>query len=380
MLVSLVPRKSHHFDVLPITTTTTATILLVLLFASHFHHRCDAGSGNNNKNKATSPLSWLFKAKLNEQPFLKQLQAWAQHTLRRKPTEIVAEFNGLGGPPKPEKSPVFNGKQLNRYPDVPCTLATRVHLKNYSHDYIHANWIDDGAKGKKFIATQAPLEHTIDDFWHMVAQEQVDAILVLCNVGEVGTQKCSQYWPSPDAKKPMTKTADGQIEVKFLGRISEKEPDKEIQESCLQLQTMPTQKPGSNSARVRRTITLLHWLHWPDRGVPRDLVEPLRLMHYLLRFRRVVVHCSAGIGRTGTVLAVHSALEHLQAGKELNIAQIVRDLRAQRTGSVQTQEQYLYLYSVFLGYAKHFAAQKELELDVPKADQLLKEFGKTMSG
>ncbi|KAL3093417.1 hypothetical protein niasHT_027424 [Heterodera trifolii] len=101
-----------------------------------------------------------------------------------------------------------------------------------------------------------------------------------------------------------------------------------------------------------------HWRRWPDRGVPQNDLAPLRLLFHVQQFRRSVVHCSAGIGRTGTLVALHIAYDTLQRGQRLNILALARNLRQHRAQSVQTLDQYLYIYFVILRYAQNKAANK----------------------
>lgn len=89
---------------------------------------------------------------------------------------------------------------LNRYRDVPCVENNRVQLD--TQRYIHANWVTDIDGERRFICTQGPMKHTVDDFWQMIAQERIDAIVMLCETVEQGRPKCHQYWP-PDATSPV---------------------------------------------------------------------------------------------------------------------------------------------------------------------------------
>ncbi|KAL3084682.1 hypothetical protein niasHT_031567 [Heterodera trifolii] len=104
-----------------------------------------------------------------------------------------------------------------------------------------------------------------------------------------------------------------------------------------------------------------HWRRWPDRGVPQNDLAPLRLLFHVQQFRRSVVHCSAGIGRTGTLVALHIAYDTLQRGQRLNILALARNLRQHRAQSVQTLDQYLYIYFVILRYAQNKAAKLNID-------------------
>ncbi|KAL3121706.1 hypothetical protein niasHT_008493 [Heterodera trifolii] len=120
-----------------------------------------------------------------------------------------------------------------------------------------------------------------------------------------------------------------------------------------------------------------HWRRWPDRGVPQNDLAPLRLLFHVQQFRRSVVHCSAGIGRTGTLMALHIAYDTLQRGQRLNILALARNLRQHRAQSVQTLDQYLYIYFVILRYAQNKAAK--LNIDERALTTFLREMDERMT-
>ncbi|KAL3107927.1 hypothetical protein niasHT_019139 [Heterodera trifolii] len=119
-----------------------------------------------------------------------------------------------------------------------------------------------------------------------------------------------------------------------------------------------------------------HWRQWPDRGVPHSDLAPLRLLYHVIGVRRAVVHCSAGIGRTGTLVAVYLANQTLHLGQPLNIFALIRDLRRQRSQSIQTLDQYLYIYFVILRYAQNKASK--LNINVNALNALVQALNSTM--
>jgi protein tyrosine phosphatase len=153
---------------------------------------------------------------------------------------------------------------------------------------------------RRFICTQGPLRHTVDDFWSLIMQEKIDAIVMLCDTIELGRPKCHQYWPEDATTvslclifnwKPLnspfflqvTTSADGNLTI---NHVNQENLDSHLFKTRLQL----TSANPKNQLIVRH----FHWRKWPDRGVPVNHLAALRLLHYLGPYKRVLVHCSAG--------------------------------------------------------------------------------------
>ncbi|KAK5969363.1 Tyrosine-protein phosphatase domain-containing protein, partial [Trichostrongylus colubriformis] len=161
---------------------------------------------------------------------------------------------------------------------------------------------------RRFILTQGPLEQTVNEFWHMIVQEEAETIIMLCNCIETGKYKCHPYWPD---KTGDVKQFNGVEVVNVQTRVLSPE-EVTVMVCILNVKFI---KPD-NSLETRE-LRHYQWMDWPDRGVP-----PLKLtsMELLSRVRGtskpIVVHCSAGIGRTGTIVAIEYILERMQAGHE----------------------------------------------------------------
>ncbi|KAF7624746.1 hypothetical protein Mgra_00009970 [Meloidogyne graminicola] len=299
-----------------------------------------------------------------EKVFLDQLQEWAQETSRKQLTDLEAEFERLQNLPRPEPSPEFvRNPTLNRYRDVICVENNRVTLSN-GH-YIHANWIDSQGD-RRYICTQGPLPQTVGDFWEMVLQEKVEAVVMLCDTVELNRPKCHQYWPKDNSPDSAITSRDGNIKVRFVD--TEALDDNHLIRTRLQV--------SSDNPKRQANVRHFHWRRWPDRGVPMNHLAALRLLFYIGKYKPIVVHCSAGIGRTGTIVMIYLAQNALRAGQRLDFYELVADLRRQRAGSVQTLDQYLYIYSVFLRYAKNKAEGGKIRVDVEAIDKLIQAISK----
>ncbi|KAH7729912.1 Protein T27A3.5 [Aphelenchoides avenae] len=298
----------------------------------------------------------VSRTETTEQPaYDEKLQAFAQATIQRGPAEIVNEFNRVKMETQqpPAKTAFDSNGARNRYKDVFCTDCTRVVLKDAfvptGGDYIHANWVRAHGGEERFICTQGPLDATIDDFWRLVWQEKCTAVVMLCDVIESGKLKCAQYWPLEQGKSMATHS----------GFTIKNEDAKDVEKTDAQTlrKTTLTLTLGSEST----TVVHWHWQHWPDRGVPSNYLLTMRLLLKIKNDKKVVVHCSAGIGRTGTVVGLEMADKVMKAGEDLSMEAVLRDLRACRHGSVQTDVQYVYMHRVLV----HLAANKKL---IPEKD------------
>ncbi|KAF1647827.1 Receptor-type tyrosine-protein phosphatase kappa, partial [Aptenodytes patagonicus] len=201
--------------------------------------------------------------------------------------------------------------------------------------YINASYVDSYRSPRFFIAAQGPLPGTVVDFWQMVWQEKTSVIVMLTSLVEQNKTKCEQYWPEQEqvygdftVTLSNTRTTTGLVTRIF----------------CLQ-------KAGCALPRV---VQQFHYLLWPDHGVPRNPAQLLCLVEVVnkrvleVTAGPVLVHCSAGIGRTGTFIALDFLLKMGKAEGKVDVFHCVQRLREQRVSMVQTKEQYTFLYEVLL--------------------------------
>ncbi|XP_068083932.1 receptor-type tyrosine-protein phosphatase kappa [Anabrus simplex] len=228
-------------------------------------------------------------------------------------------------------------KPKNRYRGLIPYDATRVVLKKLDQDefsdYINANFIVGYRYQKFYIAAQGPKANTIADFWQMIWQEEVKIIAMLTNIVESGKRKCEKYWP--DLENGMTY---GAFTINTIS--TDVFPDYTI--SRLQV----TFK-GEN-----RLIDHLHFTSWPDHGVP---LYPLSLARYLKKMLTIekgpgpiLVHCSAGVGRTGTVILADISLRMAAEEGAVDVLYFLQKIREHRLNLVDNIEQYTFLHLVLL--------------------------------
>ncbi|KAM8806034.1 FERM and PDZ domain-containing protein 2 [Eudromia elegans] len=227
-------------------------------------------------------------------------------------------------------------RDKNRYRDILPYDKTRVPLGE-NNGYINASYIrmKVGDEEHFYILTQGPLPSTIADFWQMVWENESDVIAMMTKEVELGKVKCHRYWPEPphesiDLANFHLRLGSCQILEYFIIRIIE----------VINKQT-----------EEKRCISHLQFTTWPDHGTPtlaEQLVKFICCMRKAHKTGPVVAHCSAGIGRSGVLLCIEVLLSYIEKDLCFNIKQIVRDLRHQRFGMIQTKDQYLFCYEVVL--------------------------------
>ncbi|CCD72005.1 Protein-tyrosine phosphatase [Caenorhabditis elegans] len=273
------------------------------------------------------------------------LRDFVKATIQTGVKQLSTEFLNLKMETQPCNKPKTGHEghpEKNRYKDVYCIDDTRVVLKwpeDSPSDYIHANWVKiNGAN--KFICTQGPTEKTVDDFYRLIWQEKAPCVVMLCNIMECGKKKCEQYWPE---------TADGQM-ILMDGKLTVKiaEPAKEVEQNILLMKITVIDDKGTS-----HNFEHWQWKAWPDRGVPELPMAVFRLLIRLKTASPIVVHCSAGIGRTGSIVGLEIALVKFCAGEKVVLKDIVKEIRNQRHGSVQTDAQYLFMHRVLLALAEN---------------------------
>ncbi|KAI6192846.1 hypothetical protein M3Y99_01913600 [Aphelenchoides fujianensis] len=232
-----------------------------------------------------------------------------------------------------------NGR--NRSPEVGCLDTTRVLLKNdpNHNDYINANYIETARRPRRFIITQAPLDTTTVDFWRMIQGERVDSIVMLCDFFEGNKSKSAVYFPRE--KGEHLQFENFEVVNQDVKLLEELEKGTEIRVSRLKLSS----RTGS------QCIFHYHWAHWADRKAPKDTRALLRLLREV-RYSKspIVVHCSTGVGRSGTLVAVEMVLEQLIKGDNASTDSMLHDLRKQRAYAISTDLQYVFVHHAVLLY------------------------------
>ncbi len=217
-------------------------------------------------------------------------------------------------------------------------------------DYINANYVKGASGSNAYIAAQGPLPHTVNDFWRMVVETDVQVIVMACNETEAGKHKCERYWSQPEDAKEEGGDQERQFGKFFVRTLKMREICPDFLVRTMRLRWTPDGDGGSKEEE--RMVCQFHYSAWPDHGIPTQ-VKPLLEMVRLIRDCQasetlpVLVHCSAGCGRTGTICAIDFIWGLLRTGKltsDFNLFELVKDMRRQRIAMVQTVEQYILVH------------------------------------
>ncbi|XP_041076996.1 receptor-type tyrosine-protein phosphatase delta isoform X2 [Polyodon spathula] len=238
-----------------------------------------------------------------------------------------------------EHSNLEVNKPKNRYANVIAYDHSRVLLSAIEgipgSDYVNSNYIDGYRKQNAYIATQGPLPETFGDFWRMIWEQRSANIVMMTKLEERSRVKCDQYWPTRGTE------TYGLIQVTLLDTV-------ELATYCVR--TFALYKNGSSE---KREVRQFQFTAWPDHGVPE---HPTPFLAFLRRVKAcnppdagpMVVHCSAGVGRTGCFIVIDAMLERIKHEKTVDIYGHVTLMRAQRNYMVQTEDQYIFIHDALL--------------------------------
>nr|XP_035967797.1 receptor-type tyrosine-protein phosphatase S isoform X12 [Halichoerus grypus] len=268
----------------------------------------------------------------------------AEHTERLKANDslkLSQEYESIdpGQQFTWEHSNLEVNKPKNRYANVIAYDHSRVILQPIEgivgSDYINANYVDGYRRQNAYIATQGPLPETFGDFWRMVWEQRSATIVMMTRLEEKSRIKCDQYWPNRGTE------TYGFIQVTLLDTI-------ELATFCVR--TFSLHKNGSSE---KREVRQFQFTAWPDHGVPE---YPTPFLAFLRRVKTcnppdagpVVVHCSAGVGRTGCFIVIDAMLERIKPEKTVDVYGHVTLMRSQRNYMVQTEDQYSFIHEALL--------------------------------
>ncbi|CAN0267909.1 unnamed protein product [Lampetra planeri] len=326
-------------------------LFLELYIASRAHRQCK-GKGNklnmqavliklvlNPDLKVHSSSSFLIsEGRVRFPEYYKKREADSGYLF----SEEYQELSSVGKSQAMEAATLAENRTKNRYTNILPFDVTRVKLASVEDiphsDYINANYIKGHSSSREYIAAQGPLAGTREDFWRMVWEQKVNQIVMLTNCVERGQPKCECYWPMD-----ITPVRYGDIGLVM-------EWDKPSPEWTIRHLLVKNHKTDE-----MRPLYHFHFTAWPDHGVP-DTTDSLT--NFVRIFRThvnttnkggpIVVHCSAGVGRTGTFISLDHLLQDIDKKPEIDIYGIVHDMRMSRVLMVQTEMQYIFIHKCIL--------------------------------
>ncbi|XP_053814215.1 tyrosine-protein phosphatase non-receptor type 1 isoform X1 [Vidua chalybeata] len=239
-------------------------------------------------------------------------------------------------------------KNRNRYRDVSPFDHSRIKLNQGDNDYINASLIKMEEAQRSYILTQGPLPNTCGHFWEMVWEQKSRGVVMLNRVMEKGSVKCAQYWPRKEEKEMFFEDTNLKLTL--------------ISEDIKSYYTVRQLELENLATQETREILHFHYTTWPDFGVPES---PASFLNFLFKVREsgslspghgpVVVHCSAGIGRSGTFCLVDTCLLLMDKRKDpssVDVKQVLLEMRKYRMGLIQTADQLRFSYLAVIEGAK----------------------------
>ncbi|XP_076830968.1 LOW QUALITY PROTEIN: tyrosine-protein phosphatase non-receptor type 13 [Brachyhypopomus gauderio] len=270
-------------------------------------------------------------------PSLRELVRVLQERLSGE--EPLKEFTALGHLQPSDNCLVGKApenREKNRYRDVLPYDKTRVPVGE-NQDYINASYIrmKVGAEERVYISSQGPLPCTQDCFWQMVWENRSDVIAMTTKEVERGRVKCHKYWPEK---------LDTPVETSSYRLIL----DSYQMQDYFQIRAI---KMVEKKTGATHSVRHLKFTTWPDHSTPPSSEQLVRFIRYMRAVHStgpITVHCSAGVGRAGVLICTDVILNLMEKDLTINVCEIVKEMRLQRHGMVQTKEQYLFCYKVWL--------------------------------
>ncbi|XP_075586339.1 protein tyrosine phosphatase 61F isoform X2 [Dermatophagoides farinae] len=286
--------------------------------------------------------------------------------------KIFKNMNSMSQIFSSKESRKIENKPLNRYTDVVPYDKTRVKLERYNFNYINASHVAVPLANRRYILTQGPLPNTSGHFWLMVWEQKSRAILMLNNLIECGNIKCHKYWPDGQNRNDVDELFFDDVGLKVKVKSVEK----------FNFYILRTFILSDLLTETSKEILHFHYTSWPDFDLPRSCDSFLEFLSAVRQSGCLdnideqhgppVIHCSAGIGRSGTFVLVDSCLVMIEKNKcrdSINIIDVLLDIRTYRMGLIQTSDQLRFSFMAIIEGSKQMINNDEMKHPIPQQQQ-----------
>ncbi|CAE1169147.1 PTPRB [Acanthosepion pharaonis] len=242
----------------------------------------------------------------------------------------------------------------NRYTNILAFDHSRVKLlpldDEEGSDYINANYMPGYHSKREYIAAQGPLPGTKDDFWRMVWEQNVSVVVMVTQAVERGRIKCEIYWPT------------GTDPVYFGDLVIQLRSESNLSDYILRILDVQL-------GDQKREVKHFHFLKWPDFGCPANtslLINFIQTVRSYMPYTATgptIIHCSAGVGRTGTFIAIDWLLQHIREHSEVDIFGLILEMRGYRVNMVQTEDQYIFIHQCIDDHMRQISAEEDIYMN-----------------
>ncbi|ETE69572.1 Receptor-type tyrosine-protein phosphatase F, partial [Ophiophagus hannah] len=338
IVMEVSPKPQDEPEMLWVMGPVLAVILIIIIVIAILLFKRKRANSPSSKDEHTIGLKDSLLAHSSDPVEMRRLN-YQTPGMRDHPPIPVTDLADNIDRLKANDGLKFSQEYENRYANVIAYDHSRVILTSIDgvpgSDYINANYIDGYRKQNAYIATQGPLPETLSDFWRMVWEQRTATIVMMTRLEEKSRVKCDQYWPGRGTE------TYGLIQVTLLDTVE------------LATYTVRTFALYKNGSSEKRELRQFQFMAWPDHGVPE---YPTPILAFLRRVKAcnpsdagpVVVHCSAGVGRTGCFIVIDAMLERMKHEKTVDIYGHVTCMRSQRNYMVQTEDQYIFIHEALL--------------------------------